>query len=367
MTRKKLLILLGSVCLALVLAIPLVASCGPAPSPSPTPSPTPTLTPTPTPTSAPTPTEKVYEWRQQRYGGSEYDPLYEAFEDNVSTMSGGRMQVMTFRGSEIVPNDMILKAVSDGTLEMACGFGAYWPGTIDVGIIEAGVPTAWSSYGEALYFWYGKGFDDLVREAYAEQNVHYICPEFGGPYELLTKVPVNSLDDMKKLKIRATATVVAILEKLGIATVYLPPEEIYLALSTGTIDGVIYGGAFDYKLLKLNEVATYYTKISLLRPGYVDDHLVNMDAWNALPEDLQKIVELACLEEARQFHIFVETGNYAVLGEGLFTVGAIPSADAARLVAAAQEVWDDEAAKSPRNAKAIEMLRDMARALGRLT
>lgn len=36
MTRKKLLMLLGSVCLALVLAIPLVASCaGPAPTPTP--------------------------------------------------------------------------------------------------------------------------------------------------------------------------------------------------------------------------------------------------------------------------------------------------------------------------------------------
>ncbi|GAJ07686.1 unnamed protein product, partial [marine sediment metagenome] len=238
--------------------------------------------------------------------------------------------------------------VGDGTLEMGVGFGAYWPGMIDVGIIESGLATAWANYGQALYFWYGKGFGDLVREAYAEHNVHYICPEFGSDYELLTKGPVSSLDDMKGLKIRATASTAAILEKFDIATVYLPPEELYVSLATGVIDGVIYGGAFDYENLKLQEVASYYTKILLLNPGYVDNHFVNMDAWNALPEDLQRIVEIATWYLADDFHRFAEVGNYETLGKELFATASLPPEDGARLVAASQDAWDEEAAKSPR-------------------
>ena len=312
------------------------------------------------------PAPEVYKWRQQRYYGPAYDHLYEWFKDDIETLSDGRLQIEIFRGAEIVPNDMLLEAVSDGTLEVGVGFGAYWPGLVDVGIIESGLATTWGSLGEALWFWYEKGFIDLVQEAYAEHNVLYICPEFGSDYELLTKVPVHSLDDMKGLKIRATAAVAAILEKFDIPTVYLPPEELYLALATGTIDGLIYGGAFDYKQLKLHEVATYYTKVLLLKPGYVDNHLVNMDAWNTLPEDLQRILEMGCFEVAREFHVFAETGNYEVVGEELFTITSLPPEDGARLVAAAQEVWDEEAAKSPRCAKAIEMLREMAKSLGRL-
>lgn len=55
MTKKKILILLGSVCLALMLAVPVVVGCaGPAPTPTPTPTPAPTPTPTPAPTPSPT-------------------------------------------------------------------------------------------------------------------------------------------------------------------------------------------------------------------------------------------------------------------------------------------------------------------------
>ncbi|RUA23105.1 hypothetical protein DSL92_01410 [Billgrantia gudaonensis] len=70
-------------------------------------------------------------------------------------------------------------------------------------------------------------------------------------------------------------------------TVYIPPQEFYIALSTNTIDGLIYGGPYDYSVLKLDEVATSYTELNMLYPGFVDNVLVNQNVWNGMPEDLQ--------------------------------------------------------------------------------
>ena len=45
---------------------------------------------------------------------------------------------------------------------------------------------------------------------------------------------------------------------------------------------------------------------------------------------------------------------------------ALSSTDVTRLIEAAMSVWDDEAAKSPRNAAAIALLREVNTKLGRI-
>jgi len=288
------------------------------------------------------------------------------FADDIYIMSDGRIEIEVFWGGELVPNDTMLEAVGRGTLEIAQGYGGYWPGKVDVGIIEAAMPSAWTSYEEALWFWYGLGFDELVREAYAENNAHYIRPVFGGKYDLLTKEPVESLDDLKGRKIRATSTVAKLLNKLDISTVYLPAEELYTGLATGIVDGVIYGDQYTYWQYKLHETATYYTCLGLLYPGFVDNLIINTDVWNTLPEDLQRMVELAALRLADAHYLMLVKRDQMAQEKAVFTVGILPASDSALLAECAQDVWDEEAAKSARAAEAIEMLRRMARAAERL-
>lgn len=310
--------------------------------------------------------EKKFNLRFQGYMGPEMDELYKKWTKKVLQASDGRIKITFFRGGELVPNDQMMEAVGKGTIDMCEGYGGYWPGKIDVGKIESGLPSAWTNIDEAEYFYYGKGFIDLAREAYAERNVYFLGPSFGGPYNLLTKKPVSSLKDLEKMKIRASATVAAILQKFGIKTVYLPAEELYVAMATGTIDGLIYGSTFDYSQMKLQEVAKYYTIINLLTPGYVDDLLINMDIWKAFPDDLKAIMEMSVIDLAHGFHNFVTFHEQTTMEKGLFNVSSLPAEDAAALASAAQELWDEEAAKSARNAKAIEMLREIGRAAGRL-
>lgn len=305
-------------------------------------------------------------FRMQRYWGTETDHLHKGFSKELRKITGGTLGITHFRGGELVPNDQMFSAVAKGSLDMAQGYGGYWPGQIDLGKIESGLPGAWSSYDEAQYVWEGQGLLELVREAYAEKGVYYMMPIFNGPYELLTTKPVNSLEDLKSMKIRATSTMAAILTQFDIPTTYVPAEELYVSLSTGVIDGVVYGGPLEYKALKLNEVAKHYTRLNLIDPGSVDSIIINMERWNSLTEEQQLGLELACRKLAHDHHTWNMNGSLDVAAEGIFKFGSLPAADSKALTTAALNVWKEEAAKSERNKKAIDILTNVAKATGRL-
>lgn len=72
------------------------------------------------------------------------------------------------------------------------------------------------------------GLIDLVREDYAEQNIHYLGPMFGGDYDLLTKESVTRHEDMK---IRATPSI-SIDKMLTLCGGHFLPYK--LCLSAGT-------------------------------------------------------------------------------------------------------------------------------------
>jgi len=359
MTRRKILILLGSVCLALVMVVPIVASCaGPAaPSPSPTP--------TPTPTPMPTPTEEKYNWRMQAYFSGGSMEIVNVFVDDLETMSGGRIEIQAFGGGELLPTKEILSAVGTGTIEMGLGSGGYWS-ELDIGNIEQGLPMAWSSTEHTMVFFDETPFRDMLLEAYADHNTRYLGPVFESPYCILSTSPITSIEDMQKLKIRTTSAYGKMFEKVEVSTVYLPGEELYLALATGTIDGVLYSAAAGYvRVLQFNEVAKYYLETSMVNPT-TTNAIMNQELWDSLPDDIKAIVESSVIRFCRRFNANRLSGEYAARREGGLTVTSLSSEDIAMLTEAAMVVWDEEAAKSERNAEAIELLKQFNRDLGRI-
>ncbi len=309
--------------------------------------------------------DKRQRLRLQSYWGKEADEKFDTFLDNVKTASDGSIRIQRFAGSALVPDADMLQAVSAGTLDMCEGYGGYWPGKVDVAAIEAGLPGAWTTYEEARYIFDSKGLRALAVEAYAEQGVHYLGPVFGGAYDLLTKNPVKSLADLKQMKIRATPSVAKVLQKLDIPTVFMPGSELYVGLSTGAIDGCIFGGPLEYRTMKLFEAAKHYTYLNMLNPGYTDDVLINQKKWKSMSDAQRKIMEMAVETHAANMHNWIVTGNIDATAAGIFTFATLPAADSAAIVKAAQVVWDEEAAKSPRAKKAIGILRETAKGAGR--
>ncbi len=305
--------------------------------------------------------------RFQTFYGTEIDPIIKKFTDTVKEKSGGDLRVQVFHGGELVASDQLLEGASKGSIDIAHGVGSYWSGQVDIGNIEAGLPGGWTSIDEAKAFFDSEPVDTILTEAYDEAGVVYLGKAYGHDYDLLTKEPVASLEDLKTRKIRATPQIAKVLGSLGISTVYLPAGELYIALSTGVIDGAIYGGPIEYEQLKLNETATHYTRLNMLMPGWTETFLANPDKWNALSDEHKTIMKDAIAQYATDINDWLAEGNKSVEEKGgVFEFAVLPEADSKQLTVAAQEVWQEEADRSERNAKLIELLVENAKAQGRL-
>lgn len=293
--------------------------------------------------------------RLQTHYGKEADKQFDTFTDNVKTATHGHVRIKRYPGGAIVPDAEMLQAVSKGTLDMCHSYAGYWPGQVDMALIESGMPGAWADYEQATYL-FNSGLFDLVSQAYAELNVKYLGVAMIGPFDLLSKTPVRSIDDMKKMKIRATPNVAKVLQQFDIPTVFMPGSELYVGLSTGAIDGVIYGGPNEYVGMKLYEVAKHYTTLNMINP-LTDCILMNMDKWNALDDSNKKILELATKEHATNMHAFMMNAFYDPYYQEKFEFSSLSDKESKRLRDGAKVLWEEEAKKSARTRQAIDILK----------
>jgi TRAP-type C4-dicarboxylate transport system substrate-binding protein len=111
-----------------------------------------------------------------------------------------------------------------------------------------------------------------------------------GPGILHTKKEVKTLEDVKGLKIRCTGMAAKIAGSLGATPVAMPMGETYDALSRGVVDASM----APYEALqgwKWGEVVKFSTEdwgASYSSGMFV---VMNKQKWNAIPADLQKIIE----------------------------------------------------------------------------
>ena len=391
MKRKRLLTLLGSVCLALMLAVPLVASCGPA-----------------TPEEA---TEEiaalesklaaekakvsglqgdvsdleaeiaalrapaeVYEWRFTSWSspGSYYgDEAYPAYCQEIEDMTGGQITVEYIGAGALAGELGAFDAVRAGVVELGCP----WVGGYDTILVEAkaeyGLPFGLRDSREVLTLLWFRGWEEILREAYSELDppLYYLASDIWAPIYMMTNVPITSLDELGELKIRAFGSAAKYLEKLGVgAIVPIVWEELYTAIATGTIDGALGLGIGEYYDIKFYEFAKYIVNPAFISPVAGADYVVNMDAWNSLPEDLQAVIYGAAKAASAEGGVVGWT-DYEVEGVAkMFDLGCsytqIRDADIPVMVEMASELWDEVAAASPRNAEMMEIYVDYMRDLG---
>ncbi len=348
----------GAVVGLVAMGMLVVAACAPAAEPT-------------TGPAAPAPEAKqVFKLRYQSLAAPGEMWRVEKWSDQLYEMSDGRLDIQIFSGGEIVPTVEMLDAVASGVLDMAFYCGAYCMDKIPVAAVEYGLPFSWMAPGMDMYVvFYERGLLDIVREAYAEHGVYYIGPCHTDPYALIATKECYTIADLQKLKIRTTGGVAKTLERLDIPTVFIPIEESYTGLATGTIDGIIYGGASGYLDMKMCEVAKYYYKPPIMACA-VCNNLINMDVWNSLPSDLQAIL----VSGSSDFNQWM-TFNYMDMeykaiktmedDYGLRVV-TLPDETVAELTEAAQAYWDEVAGLSPECATAVEIVKDWLRTTGRL-
>ncbi len=255
-------------------------------------------------TSANIITQKKYKWKMVTTWPPNFPVLGEActmLADLVKKMSGGRMEIEVYGGGELVPALQAFDTVRSGAAEMGSGAAYYWAGKTPATQFFASVPFGMNAQQLNAWILCGGGMA-LWEELYARFNV---VPLLGGNTGVQMggwfNREINSMADLKGLKMRMPGLGGKVLERAGGSAVLLAGGEIYTGLERGIIDATEWIGPYhDYKM-GFHQIAKYYYAPGWHEAGTALEFFINKDKFEELPTDLQQIIRSA----AQQINVWM--------------------------------------------------------------
>ena len=239
---------------------------------------------------------QTYAWKMVTTWPPNFPILGEAcnlFAELVNQMSNGRMEIKVYGGGELVPPLEIFDYVRTGGAEIGHGAGYYWAGKLPAAQFFATVPFGMNAQQVNAWIDHGGG-RELWEALYADYN---LIPATGGNTGVQMggwfNREINSISDFQGLKMRIPGLAGQVLEKAGGSPVLLAGGEIYTGLERGVIDATEWLGPFHDYLMGFHEIAKYYYNPGWHEPGTALEVLFNREKFNALPNDLQAILNVA--------------------------------------------------------------------------
>ncbi len=214
--------------------------------------------------------------------------------ERIGQLSGGRLTVRVYGAGELVPALEVFDAVSTGTAEMGHGGAYYWKGKSEAAQFFSAVPFGMNAQEMNGWLYHGGGLE-LWRTLYARFGlVPFPAGNTGVQMGGWFNRQINSVADLKGLKMRIPGLGGEVLARLGGSPVNIPGGELFTAMQQGTIDALEWVGPYNDLAFGLHKVARHYYYPGWHEPGTTLECMVNKAAFDALPADLQAIVEMAC-------------------------------------------------------------------------
>lgn len=305
--------------------------------------------------------QQTFEWKlvtswPKNFPGLGTGP--EKFSKMVEEMSAGRLKIKVYGAGQLVPALEVFDAVSRGTAQMGHSGAYYWKGKAPAAQFFTSVPFGLTAQEMHGWIHYGGGME-LWQEVYAPFN---LIPLAGGNTGVQMggwfNKEINSLDDLDGLKMRIPGLGGEVLQRAGGTPVTLPGAELFTALQTGAIDATEWVGPYNDLAFGLYKAAKFYYYPGWHEPGSMMEYTVNKTAFEALPKDLQAIVEVASRAANQDMLDEYTSRNNKALQELInkhgVDVRAYPDDVLQKLKGLSYEVLEELAAKDPMSKKVYE-------------
>ncbi|MEE9446982.1 MAG: TRAP transporter substrate-binding protein [Arenicellales bacterium] len=215
------------------------------------------------------------------------------FAKRLSDMSDGRMQVNYFAAGERVKAFDSFDEVASGNAQIYHGAEYYWKGKHPGFAYFTAVPfgltyteiNAWIRFGGGQQLW------DKLSAEYGLKGL--MCGNTGVQMGGWFRKEINSVDDLKGLKMRMPGLGGDVLAKLGASPVSLPGGQIYENLVSGAIDATEWVGPWNDEIMKFYEAAKYYYFPGMHEPGAMLAIGTNKKWWDSLSNADRLMIEAA--------------------------------------------------------------------------
>jgi TRAP-type C4-dicarboxylate transport system substrate-binding protein len=211
--------------------------------------------------------------------------IAEEWAREVEKRSEGRLKITVFPGGTLTQAQQCYEGVLYGISDIGMSCLAYTRGRFPLmeGLdLPLGYPDGMTASRAAMAM--------LQKYNPAEfKNVHMLYIHAHGPGIVASRRPVQSLEDMRGLKVRATGLSAKIVECLGGVPVAMSQPDTYEALQKGVVDATLCP-VETLKGWKQGEVISYIVDSSQI--GYTTAMFaaMNKKKWESLSADLQQII-----------------------------------------------------------------------------
>ncbi|MEO8170235.1 MAG: TRAP transporter substrate-binding protein [Oxalobacteraceae bacterium] len=245
----------------------------------------------------------------------------DVFAKAVSTMSGGKFTISVHAGGELMPPFGVVDGVQNGTVECAHTAPYYFFGKDETFALNCAIPFGLNSRQMTAWMYEGNGMK-LMREFYKSYNiVNFPMGNTGAQMGGWYRKEINTLADIKGMKIRIGGFGGKVLERLGAVPQNIPGGEIYQALEKGTIDAAEWIGPYDDLKLGFQKVAPHYYYPGWWEGGPELELYINQKAYDALSSENKAIVEAAASQAHVTMQAMYDARNPAALKQ-LVAAGA---------------------------------------------
>ena len=220
------------------------------------------------------------------------NPVFVA--DMIKQASNGEIILDIFEPNEIVPSFSITDAVRDQKIEAGYTWLGYDQGKIPAAPLIGAVPFGMEPW-EYSAWWYEAGGRVLTEKLYKSHQIHPIYCGMTGPETAgWFRKPIESLVDLKGLKIRFAGLGGKVIEQLGASVTMLPGSEIFQALEKGAIDATEFALPIVDQNLGFDRIAKFNYYPGWHQPFTASHLVINVEKWESLNQSDQALLELGC-------------------------------------------------------------------------
>lgn len=286
--------------------------------------------------------------------------LQKEWAEMVEKKTDGRVEVEMLPVETIVAHSETQDAVAAGIIDGHFTDTSYFAGKDPAFGLIANPVGAWASPQQMFDFMYNGGGAELMNEMLNPYGLQFLGATTPGLEAFVSKVPLDGVDDLKGLKLRAPEGMVQkVFAAAGAAPVNLPGSEVFTALDKGVIDAADYNTFSTNEAQGLHDIAKHP-----VYPGFHSMPLievsVNKVKWDSLPEDLQKAMSESVQEfaqyQAETVHKHDQEAAEAAAASGKVTIHDWSDEERAKFRSIARTQWEEAASASANSQKVYDTL-----------
>lgn len=223
--------------------------------------------------------------------------LQQGWAESVAEKTGGEIEIELLPVESIVSHSETQDAIAAGILDGHITDTSYFAGKDPAFGLIANPVGAWSDPQEMFDFMDNGGGYELMNELQNPYGLQFIGATTPGLESLVSSVPLDGVDDLQGVKMRAPEGLVQqVFAAAGAAPVNLPGSEVFTALDKGTID------AADYTVLSTNDAQGLHDVAPHpVYPGFHSMPLVEISMNKAKWDDLSEETQQTLIESVKEF------------------------------------------------------------------